>query len=248
QALETRVIKNSDLVLGVNQAIVDELKAKNPNIDRSRFYLLSHGYDPEDFRSEVAPDPDHFTIVHTGTFINNRGPAVLLGALRHIRAASPEVGDRVRVIFAGAHRAEDLKAVQEAGLGDAVTFTGYVPHTESVRLLKRAAALWLVMGREETANVTPGKLFEYLGAKKPILASIPADGAAAKIILETGAGQVLAPNDERGLAAAIGDLVRRWQTGEPLYFGDSMAVAQYDRRLIARKLAEMLDSLTLRSQ
>lgn len=244
--LESRCVRGSDLVLGVNQAIVDELRGGHPDLPAMRFALLSHGYDPEDFSDGVAPDQGRFTIVHAGTFINNRGPAVLLAALQRIRTTAPEACAVIRVVFAGAARAVDRRMVRDAGLSATVSFTGYLPHADSTRMLQRASALWLVMGPEETANVTPGKLFEYLGAGRPILASVPLGGEAARIVRETGAGEALPAGDAGALAGAIAGMVRRWRSGKALYHAAATTVGQYDRRRIARQLAGFLDSLDQR--
>ena len=240
--LESRVVAGSDLVLGVNQQIVNELRADHP-AHAGRCRLLSHGFDPGDFRDPVPSDREHFIIAHTGTLINDRSPRPLLNALRIIKARNPAMSARIRVVFAGQCRPADEALAANAGLADIVTFSGYLPHSRSVLLLQRAACLWLVMGPEETANVTPGKLFEYLGARRPILATAPQQGQAAAIIRETAAGQVFAPAAPDQLATAIEALVERWARGEQLYQGNAAAVARYDRREIARQLAVMLDGL-----
>src|SRR5439155_26727098 len=64
------------------------------------------------------------------------------------------------------------------------------------------------------AVVPSGKIFEYLAAERPILAAVPPDGAAAKLVRETGAGSVVAPEDEKGIREALIGLHSRWQAGQ----------------------------------
>jgi len=242
--LEELVLKNADLVTAVNSEILEDLRDLHPNVNRSKLHLISHGYDPEDFTGTSKPDPDYFTIAYTGTFINNRSPRTLFEAVKLLRKQNIPGLDKLRIVFAGSHRESDLALVKEFGLASLVRFTGYLTHQKSIKILTGADLLWLVMGPEETANVTPGKLFEYLGAARPILASIPKHGAAAAIIRQTGAGLVLAPDDHQGLADAIASLVRSWASHKPLHCGRPGIVKRYDRRRIAGHLASTLDGIS----
>jgi glycosyltransferase involved in cell wall biosynthesis len=61
--------------------------------------------------------------------------------------------------------------------------------------------------------VLSGKVFEYLAAGRPILAAVPPDGAAAELIRETGAGEVVAPDDVDGLRVALETLHGRFLDG-----------------------------------
>jgi glycosyltransferase involved in cell wall biosynthesis len=241
--LEELVIKNADLVTAVNSSIIDDLRGLHPEADRSRFHLVSHGYDPEDFAGVSKPDLQFFTIAHTGTFIQNRSPRVLFEALSLLRRQDPAGLDKVKVVFAGSHRESDLDLVNEFDLSSLVSFTGYLTHQQSISVLTGADLLWLIMGPEETANVTPGKLFEYLGARKPISASIPPLGAAARIIMDTGAGSVFSPNDAAGLAGVILQQLSAWENRKTTFRTDPDKLKSFDRRLIAQQFGALLDGL-----
>jgi len=62
-------------------------------------------------------------------------------------------------------------------------------------------------------GVLSGKVFEYIAAERPILAVVPPDGAAARLLRDTGAGEVVAPEDVDGIRAALVDLHARWRDG-----------------------------------
>jgi glycosyltransferase involved in cell wall biosynthesis len=241
--LEELALKNADLVTAVNDRIIDDLRRLHPKVDGSKFHLVSHGYDPEDFRQDSKPDPEYLTIAHTGTFINNRSPRPLFEALSVLRRQEPAVIEKIRIVFAGTCRESDLSLAKEFGLDPQVRFTGYLTHHQSIKILREADLLWLVMGPEETANVTPGKLFEYLGAERQILGSMPKDGAAADIIRQAGAGLVFAPGDHQGLADAIASLARSWASHKQLYFRRPGIAEKYDRRIIASRLASALNGI-----
>ena len=58
-----------------------------------------------------------------------------------------------------------------------------------------------------------GKVFEYLAAERPILAAVPPDGAAAELVVATGAGVVAPPDDATALGVALADLHARFANG-----------------------------------
>ena len=62
-------------------------------------------------------------------------------------------------------------------------------------------------------GILSGKVFEYLAAERPILALVPPDGAAAKLIRDTNAGIIAGPDDVAGIREALLDLHARWRDG-----------------------------------
>jgi glycosyltransferase involved in cell wall biosynthesis len=63
-------------------------------------------------------------------------------------------------------------------------------------------------------DVTSGKIYEYLAARRPILAAVPPQGAAAELVRDAGAGLVTAPDDSEAIRAALSELVERWRKGK----------------------------------
>jgi glycosyltransferase involved in cell wall biosynthesis len=94
-------------------------------------------------------------------------------------------------------------------------------------------------------GVLSGKVFEYLAAERPILATVPPDGAAADLIRETGAGVVVPPDDVPAIRGALETLHSRWRAGE---LNGTTLDAETRRRLSrearVEELVELLRSLT----
>jgi glycosyltransferase involved in cell wall biosynthesis len=121
-----------------------------------------------------------------------------------------------------------------------------VPHGEALALQRDSEALLLIVpdagGRGR--GVLSAKVFEYVAAERPILAVVPPDGEAARLLGETGAAVVVAPDDVDGMARASEDLQSRWQAGE-LDGGTLAAEARtrLSRAARAEELAEVLRSV-----
>ncbi len=89
-----------------------------------------------------------------------------------------------------------------------------------------------------------GKVFEYLASRRPILAAVPPEGAAAELVLATGAGVVAPPDDPEAIAAALGDLHERFRNGGlPDVELDASWEQKLSRRARVEDLADVLRSL-----
>ena len=67
-----------------------------------------------------------------------------------------------------------------------------IPYKEALRAQRQADVLLLLLWNDpREKGVYTGKLFEYIGAGRPILAIGPSDNVAAELIVERKAGIVL---------------------------------------------------------
>ena len=122
----------------------------------------------------------------------------------------------------------------------------FAPRRQALELQRDSEALLLLIpeagGRGK--GVLSGKVFEYLAAERPILASVPTDGAAAALIRNTGAGVVAPPDDPEAIAEALRSLYDRWQGGSLDGTGLTPELRRkLDRRTRVRELADLLQEL-----
>jgi glycosyltransferase involved in cell wall biosynthesis len=237
------VLKNADRIVAINQEIVDSFVKTHPDISFDKFKVLPQGFDPADFENVAPIERSKFTIVYTGTFVEKRTPQPLLDALKIIRDTQPEIFSNIQVIFAGTFRQQDKEMVRLAGMEGIVEFRGYVPHRESIALLKSADLLWLVIHPSEGNTVATGKLYEYLGAQKPILGNVPQQGAAAELIRQTKTGRVLVAADTESFKDHVVELYKSKMAGADLFPGGKPDIASFDRRMITGQLTAELDRL-----
>jgi len=137
----------------------------------------------------------------------------------------------------GNFRDENVRLVNKLGLQDSVTVTGYLPHRECVQHLLDADALWVIVGDDLGS---PGKTYEYIGARKPILGCVP-EGFLKTTILEAG-GTVVLPDDVEGIKQAIGKFYEQF-THHALQGPRSDVVEKYDRRALTGSLVKIFESL-----
>jgi len=232
------VAHQADAIVAASEAIAAETRAAEP---RGRVVTIANGSDFDDFAGLDYVRRDRFRVTHAGSFFGKRDPKPFLRAL-----AESGLED-VTARFVGDFRPGDREFVDSLGLGDRVELIEYVPRRESLRLQRDSDALLLLIPEADGRGrgILSGKVFEYLAAERPVLAVVPPDGAAAKLVREAGAGLVAGPDDVPGIRDALLELHARWRDGG--LEGTPLSPQWRDKLSRASRveeLAELLESLT----
>ncbi|MDZ4095670.1 MAG: glycosyltransferase [Paracoccaceae bacterium] len=134
--------------------------------------------------------------LYSGTLALKHNPA-LLSAL----AQGVTDGAQVVVVAAGVG-AETLATAAATGTLPALRCLPLQPFDRLAEVLGAADVLLAVIEREAGAFSVPSKILSYLCAGRPIVLAAPADNLAARLLVQSGAGQVVAPEDVAGFVSA----------------------------------------------
>jgi hypothetical protein len=141
---------------------------------------------------------------------------------------------------------DDLREMFEAPkIKPLIERLDYVPHSRAVELISDSDALLLIVDDiPSVEHIVPGKVYEYLGAMRPILAIAEPHGAIGELLKETRGGEAVAQSDIEGQARVIKGFYESWMKREsPASLMDADTISQYERREATRKLAEVFDSI-----
>jgi hypothetical protein len=212
--LRRYLVDHSDLVLGVNSGTA---RAVGPRCE-----VLDNGFDPTDFEVEPAK-LDGTAIVHVGNLWQNQAEvASLVAALRQ----RPEA----KLYLAGRVDGETRRRFEH---DPQVRLLGTLPHGEACALMKGAAALLYIGKPAQPVGI---KLYEYLGARRPIVVWGEGSDEAARLVTDAEAG-VACGLDGTKLAEALDEMKR-----DPAQFARTSR-DRFNRRCQARWLADRLESL-----
>ena len=250
--LEQAVLDGADKIISVSPPVAADFQAKT----KTPVVLITNGFDEADFRGESlasAPGVQGFPgqkkwpeksldtpapqrqrteirLVHTGLFAADGNPLKLWDALAERCEADPDFRARLQIRLAGKVDAAITDAIRARGLGDNLVELGYLPHDETVREQRAADILLLPLRREpEYAKVLPGKIFEYLAARRPVLGIGQEDGAAASVLRDAAAGEMFDWDKKEELLAFL-------DAEHPQTAG----IEKYTRRALTERLAEVL--------
>ncbi|HEY9166356.1 MAG TPA: glycosyltransferase family 4 protein [Candidatus Kryptonia bacterium] len=247
QNMEKKVLRTSNRIITINRRIKELMIRRYRFLAYNDIAIIPQGYDPEDFEVEnelKLPHTDKMRITYAGTFYRNRTPKYFLRALSELLKEQPKLKDNIEAVFIGNFRKENLALVDSLGLKDVVKVFGYLDHKSTVRYLMTSDLLWLTIGNGRGEDmISTGKLFEYIGSRKPIIGLVP-DGIARNAILESGAGRAFNPDDVSGLKTALSDFYDLWERDTlpeiPMSFAQEYNRVKLTGDL-ARELAFQLD-------
>ena len=164
---------------------------------------VPNGFDPQDFpQNRNSPPADQLVITYAGlVYPGRRDPTPLFKAIRLLG----EEAKRVKVRFFGRVLPEIQLLAEQEGVAASVEVLGSVSFRESARIQRDSDILLLLLWNNPSEEgVYTGKLFEYLGAQRPILAIGLERGVAADLIRSRGAGLICNKPEE------IADQLRTW--------------------------------------
>ena len=239
--LEKRVLKVADKIVVTIRRVKESILKHYLNLDYHDIIIIPQGYDPDDF--EVRPVPKHsarrkMRMTHAGTFYADRNPSVLFQALHNLFRDVPQMRGRLELDLIGNVREEDQALVSRLGLQNEVKFLGYLDHKECTRHLQDSDVLWLVLDNDYQS---PGKLYEYLGARKPVLGSLD-EGYMKQLILESGAGVCVPLKDLHAHEDAVRDFFTQFEKNQLQQVSAEFS-DRYNRQVLTGELARHFESL-----
>lgn len=167
---ERRALKQADAVSAVCRGIASHLSKSYPELLRSPVELNYNFFDPGEYPT-IEEKPRPFTISYTGAMYASRTPHQFFEGMRAFIDRAGLKPEQFRFRWAGgAAGIKDLGEVLDRhGIRPHLDFLGQIPHRDALRLLRESDAALLLQSPEDTIHI-PGKLFEALGARVPLLA------------------------------------------------------------------------------
>lgn len=266
-----RALADASLVIMNTPEAARRLVTAFPEYRKKNVTSLTNGYDAADYDHLTWQRDDHFRIVHTGSLharhgrqlaarrrlyerlgriepgvdLLSRSHVFLLEALRLWQARDARVARQVRLILAGSLTSEDRRMVERSAARGLVTLEGYRTHQQTARLQVDAEVLFLPMHQvapNRRATIVPGKTYEYLATRRPILAAVP-QGDARDFVTEAQTGFVCGPADVEGMVAHLKALHQAWlEHRDPVKPRDEVIV-QFERQRLTTLLAGHFDEV-----
>jgi glycosyltransferase involved in cell wall biosynthesis len=243
--LEKNVLRHADGITTMNERVRELIIERYPFVTEDIIRVISHGFDPEDFEkvSGETPSNDKFRITYSGSFLNYYTPKHFFDALRKVLDEKPVLRGKIEAMFVGTFPEEFKKYADDMGISDVLKFTGYVPHTEVMKHLMQSHVLWMMINQTGRSDLhSTGKLYEYFGARKPIIACVP-EGVARESLKNYGAVKITEPDDVNSIAEAIKYFYSCFETNS-LPVPNPEFILKYDRNRLSGELAEIFNNIS----
>lgn len=231
--LEKKVLNTADQIITTSPSTKAEFESKTNKL----VTVITNGFD---LKTNATPQPPgKFTMSHIGTLLADRDPKHLWNTLSSIVEENEDFAADFQLQLAGNVSENVLQSIKEAGLETYLQTFGYVSHDKALELMYSSQVLVLIEIDElNTRAILPGKLFEYLASRRPIIAIGPAGSDIEKIIEDTNAGCYFT-YEGYSLKSQLLKAYSLYKEGELI--GNSEDISSYHRKQLTTQLVKLLD-------
>jgi len=238
--LEKKTLGLADALTTVSQPLNEKLCERYPE---KYISTITNGFDPDETNPGI-PLSKGFTITYTGQlYRGRRDPEPLLKALSELIHDGVVKRDDISVDFYGQYESWLEADVAKYKLGDVITLHGPVSREVAIRKQWESQILLLLTWNDPAEQgVYTGKVFDYLAARRPILAVGLSGGVVTKLLNDTNAG-IHASTEEEIKSYLLAAYREFKKNGSVDYAGIQSEIDKYSHYEMARKFAEVLDAV-----
>lgn len=249
QWIERQTVLHCDQVVCTTPGTIKMYRNRFPDIPESRFSLIENGYDEENFLSAEASVPavprnsGPFLLIHSGViYPSERDPIPLFQALAELASQgriSPETL-HVRLRATG-HDDYLKKLIEDYNIGGLVSLAPPVSYREALSEMLTADGL-LVLQASNCNHQIPAKLYEYVRARRPILALTDPESDTAYALMGAGVNTIARLDSKSDIAEKLVQFLELAKTGNS-QIPTVEAARLYSRRSRSGELAALLDQV-----
>lgn len=234
--LELKVLKDADHVVTVSPNCAKDLS----KIPGKKVKVIHNGFDPEDFERLVSSPDNFFTIAHFGAFNRDRNPKVLWNVLGKLAKENKTFKEKLCIRLIGQTDNSVIQNIERNHLKENLIQVDHLPHKKGLEELAKSQILLLPINDAPNARgILPGKMYEYMALKRPILAIGPTRSDFAKILNETKAGLTFNYNDSAGMEKTLQNYFGLFLGGKLQI--ESSAYEKFSRRNLAQKFINLVE-------
>ena len=233
--LRDKVLINSNSVIVTSEKLKKLYKEIAPNI-----FKITNGYDYE--CSTVNID-SKFSISHIGSLYPERNPKYLWDIIDEICINNEEFRSNLQINFIGNTSEKIIKYLSNKTFKSCIKFFDYVDYKRAIEFMCSSQILLMVeVNDNDSSYAIPGKLFDYLNSKRPIIAIGPDKSEVNQILYDTNAGKFFNYNESINLKLHIENLYNQYEMGSISY--DAKNISIYRRKNLTEELSKIINKVS----
>jgi hypothetical protein len=239
--LELRTLGKASALVTVSRPLADDLSRLHIH---KPVYVITNGFDPEDACFDSPELTDKFTITYTGALYGGkRDPSMLFEALKNLIRDGVIDPDRVEVRFFGSQDPWLFDEIRAANLDGIVKVFGFIPRDQALQRQRESQLLLLLLwNNPQERGVYTGKVFEYLAARRPIIAlGGPEESVVEDLLNETQAGHYILSLED--LEVVLSKYYSEYIRTGAIPPTEESATSKYSHLEMAKKFADLLDKV-----
>jgi glycosyltransferase involved in cell wall biosynthesis len=207
RAWERRCLRAASAVLFTTKSHQRRQLDAFPNLDARKTHVVPNGWEPEDFVAQKGGSDSNgdgsaaLRIAHVGNLSGHSTPVEFLDSLAELLRSEPEWIPCIRVQFIGRRSITADKAIRSFAFPSVLEVIDHVGKREASRRMQESDVL-LLIANPALERYLPGKLFDYLAARRPVLV-FGSRGESSELIDELSAGTLCASGSGHALRDAL---------------------------------------------
>lgn len=236
-SLRNKVLINSNAVIVTSERLKDLFSNITSNI-----YKITNGFD---YIIKENNLDNKFSISHIGSLYPERNPKFLWDSLEELFEGSFKKD--LQINFIGNTSEKIKKELSKRKFHNHVRFYDYVDYNRALELMCSSQALLMIeVNDEESSYAIPGKLFDYLNSKRPIISIGPNISEVSEILNNTNSGKFFNYHDKRNLKLYINQLYKSYKNGTNI-ISDKSKIDMFKRINLTKKLSEVIVTVDKKS-
>lgn len=232
---EKQVLEQADSIIVVGQEMKKEFLVISP---QSKIDVITNGFDNAIRTNEKLENK--FTIVHIGSINADRSHESFYKAIAQFLDENKTAQKQFKLKLVGKVDFEAREYISKYKLEYITEYISYLPYNQIGEIQERAHLLYLPINNTPNAKgILTGKFFEYLAARRHIIAQGPTQGDIAKILKETNSGNIFDYSDTNGVKDMMSYHYKNYLNGE--YQINSKNIEGYNRENLTKELSKIIN-------
>ncbi len=251
--IERQTIKHCSRAIFTTPSALKMYSERYPDIPQSHWTLIANAYDEENFiRAEHSPalakalaeKTAEIILLHSGIlYPSERDPTQFFAALNALKQTGKIRKGQFKVILrATGHDDRYDRIIQDHDLQDIVILAPNVAYETALTEMLTVDGL-LVFQASNCNHQIPAKIYEYMRARRPILALTDPEGDTAKTLEEAGINAIAPLNNQQAIMELLTTFINNSQSQPLNSIASDTVIAENSRRSRAKQLAKVLDAL-----
>jgi glycosyltransferase involved in cell wall biosynthesis len=239
QRIERRTIADMNAIVTVGPSLVEILGRKTD----TKIHRITNGYD-ERYFSQLEYSPNKkFRITYAGSLSREQDPVCFVNALELLKE-NRDFFENTEILFLGNFPGYLHDLFERSSYREKILYSPYTFYADSLKVIAGSELLLMIVPRtRDNKCILTSKLFDYIGAGRPVLSYGPVDGDAADVLRESGTGRMFAYENASASAEFIMEHYHMWKTGA-VYSASAAGkeIQKYSRRNLTAQLAEIFNA------
>jgi glycosyltransferase involved in cell wall biosynthesis len=209
---EERCLRAADRVVFTTRSQLEHQLEVFKGLSYGKCAVIPNGWGADDSLAEGPPSAPvgkagsaRYDLSFIGTSGSWTMPGAFLEVLDQVLRRRPDLGQTLRLRFIGRKCEGAIDQLKHFSYQETLDVIEEVPQPAALQMMRSSAAL-LLLNEPRLSRYLPGKLYEYIAARRPVLV-FGEGGEVAGLIRRLGAGVVVPKNNPAALEHAIDRIV-----------------------------------------